>query len=89
MRATGIVHFDPSYKDMPFERRGFFKWTPNAMYTFAIAVFFGFAISAGSKAMLYLLLIPILACGYIISVQKKRILKLSTATVSEDRNNNY
>ena len=51
MRATGIDHFDPSYKAMPFERRGIFKWTPNAMYTFAIAIFFGFAISAGSKAM--------------------------------------
>ena len=51
MRATGIDHFDPSYKDKPFERRGIFKWAPNAMYTFAIAVFFGFAISAGSKAM--------------------------------------
>ena len=51
MRATGIDHFDPSYKDKPFERRGIFKWTPNAMYTFAIALFFGFAISAGSKAM--------------------------------------
>ncbi len=51
MRATGIDHFDPSYKNKPFERRGIFKWTSNAMYTFAIAVFFGFAISAGSKAM--------------------------------------
>jgi len=52
MRAAGIDHFDPSYKDIPFERRGIFKWNSNAMYTFAIAVFFGFAISAGSKAML-------------------------------------
>ena len=51
MRATGIDHFDLSYKDIPFERRGIFKWTSNAMYTFATAVFFGFAISAGSKAM--------------------------------------
>ena len=51
MRATGIDHFDPSYKDIPFERRGIFKWSSNAMYTFAVAVFFGFAISAGSKAM--------------------------------------
>ena len=51
MRATGIDHFDPNYKDMPFERRGIFKWTPNAMYTFAVAVFFGFAFSSGSKAM--------------------------------------
>jgi len=51
MRATGIDHFDPSYKDKPFEKRGIFKWSSNAMYTFAIALFFGFAISAGSKAM--------------------------------------
>ena len=51
MRATGIDHFDSNYKNIPFERRGIFKFTPNAMYTFAIAVFFGFAISAGSKAM--------------------------------------
>ena len=51
MRATGIDHFDSSYKDIPFEKRGIFKWSSNAMYTFAIAVFFGFAISSGSKAM--------------------------------------
>ena len=51
MRATGIDHFDPSYKNTPFEKRGIFKWSSNAMYTFAIPVFFGFAISAGSKAM--------------------------------------
>jgi len=51
MRATGIDHFDPSYKDKTFERRGIFKWSSNAMYTFAIPVFFGFAFSSGSKAM--------------------------------------
>ena len=51
MRATGIDHFDASYKDTPFERRGVFKWSSNAMYTFAIPVFFGFAFSSGSKAM--------------------------------------
>ena len=51
VRASGIDHFDSRYKNIPFEKRGIFKWTPNAMYTFAIAVFFGFAISAGSKAM--------------------------------------
>ena len=51
MRATGIDHFDPNYKNISFEKRGIFKWSSNAMYTFAIAVFFGFAISAGSKAM--------------------------------------
>ena len=51
MRATGIDHFDPNYKNIPFEKRGIFKWSSNAMYTFATVVFFGFAISAGSKAM--------------------------------------
>jgi len=51
LRATGIDHFDPSYKNIPFEKRGIFKWSSNAMYTFAIPVFFCFAISSGSKAM--------------------------------------
>ena len=51
LRATGKDHFDPSYKNIPFEKRGIFKWSSNAMYTFAVAVFFGFSISAGSKAM--------------------------------------
>ena len=51
MRATGIDHFDSNYRDMPFEKRGIFKWSSNAMYTFAIPVFFGFAFSSGSKAM--------------------------------------
>ena len=51
LRATGIDHFDPSYKDKPFEKRGIFKWSSNAMYALAIPIFFGFAISAGSKAM--------------------------------------
>ena len=50
-RAIGIDHFNPSYKDKPFEKRGIFKWSSNAMYTFAIPIFFGFAISVGSKAM--------------------------------------
>ena len=50
LRAAGADHFDPKYKDMPFEKRGIFKWSSNAMYTFAIPVMFAFAISAGSKA---------------------------------------
>ena len=50
-RATGIGHFDLNYKNIPFEKRGIFKWTPNAMYVFAIGMFFGFAISSGSQAM--------------------------------------
>jgi len=51
LRATGIDHFDPNYKNIPFEKRGIFKWSSNAMYTIANPVFFGFAFSAGSKAM--------------------------------------
>ena len=51
LRATGKDHFDQSYKNIPFEKRGIFKWSSNAMYTFAIGIFFGFAVSAGSKAM--------------------------------------
>ena len=50
-RATGIDHFDSNYKDIPFERRCIFKWSSNAMYVFALPVFFGFAFSSGSKAM--------------------------------------
>jgi len=52
VRAAGIDHFDEKYRDMPFEKRGIFKWSSNAMYTFAIPIFFAFAISAGSKATL-------------------------------------
>ena len=38
LRAAGADHFDPKYRDLPFERRGIFKWTPNAMYIFAIGI---------------------------------------------------
>ena len=51
MRATGIDHFDSSYKDKPFERRGIFKWTPNAMYVFGIGIPFTFAVATGSQSM--------------------------------------
>ena len=50
LRATGEDHFDPRYKNISFERRGIFKWSSNAMYIFAVNVFWGFAISSGSKA---------------------------------------
>jgi len=51
MRAAGADHFDPKYRNMPFEKRGIFKWTPNAMYVFAIGIPFAFATAAGSKSM--------------------------------------
>ena len=51
LRAAGADHFDPKYKYMPFEKRGIFKWTPNAMYVFAIGVPFAFATATGSQSM--------------------------------------
>ena len=51
LRAAGADHFDPKYRDMPFEKRGIFKWTPNAMYVFAIGIPFGFAVATGSQSM--------------------------------------
>ena len=51
LRAAGADHFDPKYKDLPFENRGIFKWTPNAMYVFAIGIPFSFAVATGSQSM--------------------------------------
>ena len=51
MRATGIDHFDPSYKNIPFEKRGIFKWSSNAMYVFGIGIPFSFAVATGSQSM--------------------------------------
>ena len=51
VRAAGADHFDPKYRDMPFEKRGIFKWSYNAMYTYAIAIPFSFAIATGSQSM--------------------------------------
>ena len=51
LRAAGADHFDSKYRDLPFERRGIFKWSPNAMYTFAIGIPFGFAVATGSQSM--------------------------------------
>ena len=51
LRAAGADHFYTKYRDMPFEKRGIFKWSSNAMYTYAIAIPFGFAIATGSQSM--------------------------------------
>ena len=51
LRAAGADHFDPKYRDMPFENRGIFKWSPNAMYVFAIGIPFAFAVATGSQSM--------------------------------------
>ena len=51
LRAAGADHFDSKYRNIPFERRGIFKWSPNAMYTFAIGIPFAFAVATGSRSM--------------------------------------
>ena len=51
LRAAGADHFDTKYRDLPFENRGIFKWTPNAMYVFAIGTPFSFAVATGSQSM--------------------------------------
>ena len=51
LRAAGADHFDSKYRDMPFENRGIFKWSSNAMYVFAIAIPFAFATATGSQSM--------------------------------------
>ena len=51
LRAAGADHFESKYRDMPFEKRGIFKWTPNAMYVFAIGIPFSFAVATGSNSM--------------------------------------
>ncbi len=50
-RAAGADHFDSKYRDMPFEKRGIFKWSSNAMYVFAIGIPFAFAVATGSTSM--------------------------------------
>ena len=51
LRAAGADHFYPKYRDIPFEKRGIFKWTPNAMYVFGIGIPFAFATATGSQSM--------------------------------------
>ena len=51
LRAAGADHFDPKYRDMPFEKRGIFKWSSNAMYAFGIGIPFAFATATGSQSM--------------------------------------
>jgi len=51
LRAAGADHFYSKYREMTFERRGIFKWTPNAMYVFGIGIPFAFATATGSQSM--------------------------------------
>ncbi len=51
-RAFGIDHFDPAYRSLPLVRRGIFRWTPNAMYTFGFLLLWAIALWFGSVAAL-------------------------------------
>ncbi len=51
-RAVGIDHFDPSYRDKQLVRKGIFRITPNAMYTFGLLVLWLPGLLAASKAAL-------------------------------------
>ena len=51
-RALGIDHFDPTYRSMDMVRKGIYKYVPNAMYVFALALVWVPALIFYSKAAL-------------------------------------
>jgi hypothetical protein len=51
-RAMGLDHFDPSYRDQPFVREGIFRYTDNAIYTFAFLIFWILGLVFFSQAAL-------------------------------------
>jgi hypothetical protein len=51
-RALGGDHFRLSYRAMPFVRQGAFRWSSNAMYTFAFLGLWSIALMANSTAAL-------------------------------------
>ncbi len=52
VRAAGADHFDPRFRKMPLVREGAFRFTGNAMYTFAFALFWAIALGFDSAAAL-------------------------------------
>lgn len=55
-RASGADHFDPSYKDKPFVKKGIYRYTNNGMYIFGILVFWLPGLVHASTAALLLAL---------------------------------
>lgn len=51
-RALGGDHFRQYYRNMPLVKKGAFKYSSNAMYTFAFLIFWAFALLTGSFAAL-------------------------------------
>ena len=55
-RAAGADHFDPSYREKPFERRGIYKYTKNGMYIYALLIIWIPGLLFASKTALLLAL---------------------------------
>lgn len=52
-RALGMDHFQPDrYRDIPFVRQGIFKWSSNAMYTYAFLALWAIGLIFNSRAAL-------------------------------------
>jgi hypothetical protein len=51
-RASGADHFDASYGKLPLVNGGIFRFTNNAMYTYAFLFFWIIAIAGASSAAL-------------------------------------
>ena len=49
-RASGIDHFDESYRNLPLVKKGVFRFTGNAMYSFAFLMFWAIAVAGASWA---------------------------------------
>jgi hypothetical protein len=55
-RALGIDHFDPSYGEKPFVKKGIFKYTDNGMYFFGLLAFWIPGLLCASQAALLMAL---------------------------------
>ena len=53
-RAAGADHFDPTYRDKPFEKRGIYKYTKNGMYFYAFLIIWIPGLLFASKTALLL-----------------------------------
>ncbi|NJM40809.1 MAG: hypothetical protein HC853_08580 [Anaerolineae bacterium] len=51
-RALGGDHFRRKYREMPLVKEGAFRYSSNAMYTFAFMLFWAIALLTGSRAAL-------------------------------------
>lgn len=52
VRAAGVDHFDPRYREMPLVKEGIFRFTNNGMYFYAFLLFWAIAVGFNSTAAL-------------------------------------